>query len=165
MKRPPGSKSSIHYLRGSMKKICKSVGRRNCMSIARQALKHERVRKCILHRVGKLIRKEMENICGRKVSTILRNRSFEAMQSFSWGKLVQELEQLSPTFYRILKDCVQRKRKKVSKRGVSYAVDDNSVIGICAAILLRHRNTHMNLVQRIISSLLYSGHTSKQVCV
>ena len=40
---------------------------------------------------------------------------------------------------------------------------DNVVIDICAAILLRH-NTHMNLVQRIISTLLYGGHALKQVC-
>ena len=51
----------------------------------------------------------------------------------------------------------------MSKRGTSYAVDDTAVIGMCAAILLRHRNTHMNLVQRIISTLLYSGHAPKQV--
>ena len=53
--------------------------------------------------------------------------------------------------------------RKVSKRGTSYAVDDATVIGMCAAILLHHSNKHMNLVQRIISSLLYSGLAPKQV--
>ena len=43
-------------------------------------------------------------------------------------------------------------------------MNDNAVIGMCAAILLCHHNSHMNLVQRIISTLLYSGHAPKQVC-
>ena len=46
----------------------------------------------------------------------------------------------------------------MSGRGVSYRVTDDAIIGMCAAILLRHHNTHMNFVQRIISTLLYSGH-------
>lgn len=40
---------------------------------------------------------------------------------------------------------------------------DESIIGICAAILLRHHNPQMNLVLRIVSLLLYSGHAPKLV--
>ena len=164
MKRRPGSRHTIHYLAGSMKKIGKSVGRRNCRSIAKQVFSHQRIRKCILLKVGKLLKKDMNNICSKKTSSLLRKRTPDAMRSFAWRDLVQELEQHSPTLYQVLKDCVYKKRRKVSGRGVSYRVNDNTVIGMCAAILLRHHNTHMNLVQRIISTLLYSGHAPKQVC-
>ena len=164
MKRRPGSRHTIHYLAGSMKKIGKSVGRRNCGSIAKQVLSHRRIRKCILQKVGKLIKKDMDNICSKKASSLLRKRTPDAMRSFTWGDLAQELEQQSPILYQVLKDCVYRKRRKVSAQGVSYRVNDIAVIGMCAAILLRHHNTHMNLVQRIISTLLYSGHAPKQVC-
>ena len=164
MKRPPGSKHSIHYLTHSMKKVGRSVGRRNCSSVAKQAMSHTRIRQFILKRVGKLIRKDMERICSKQASSILRKRSPDAMKSFTWADFIQEMEQSSPVFCQILKECVHRKRRKVSKQGVSYAVDDAAVIGMSAAILLRHRNTHMNLVQRIISTLLYSGHAPKQAC-
>ena len=40
---------------------------------------------------------------------------------------------------------------------------DVAVLGVCACILLRHRNTHMNAMQRAISLVLHIGHSSKQV--
>ena len=153
MKRPPGSKHSIHYLTHSMKKVGRSVGRRNCSSIAKQAMNHTRIRQFILKRVGKLIRKDMERICSKQASSILRERSPDAMKSFTWADFIQEMEQSSPVFCQMLKECVQRKRRK-AKQGTSYAVDDAAVIGMSVAMLLRHRNTRMNLVQRIISTLL-----------
>ena len=73
------------------------------------------------------------------------------------------VKNLSSNHQHLLKDCVYRKRRKVSARGVSYRVKDVAVIGMCAAILLRHHNTHMNLVQRIVSTLLCSGQAPKQV--
>ena len=106
----------------------------------------------------------MDNVCSKKASSLLRKHTPDAIRSFTWGDLAQELEQQSPIFYQVLKDCVHRKRRKVSARGVSYRVNDNAVIGTCAAILLHHHNTHMNLVQRIVSTLLYGGHAPKQVC-
>ena len=97
----------------------------------------------------------MINICSKKVSSMLRKSTAEAMKSFAWDDLTKELEDTSPVFYRILKECVDRKRRKVSKRKTN-TIDDTTVIGMCAALLLRHRNANMNLVQRIISVLLYS---------
>ena len=163
VKRPPGSKHSVQYLTPSMKKVGRSVGRRNCRSIARQVVNHNRIRHFILGRVGRLIRKDMERICSSLVPSMLRKRTPDAMKSFSWGILAKELEDVSPVFYQILKECVQKKRRKTAKQRTSYAVDDSVVIGMCAAILLRHRNKNMNLVQRIVSALLYSGQAPKQV--
>ena len=96
---------------------------------------------------------------------MLRKRTVAAMKSFCWRDFVKELEATSPVFCAVLKECVERKRRKVSKRGTSYKVDDSVVIGMCAAILLRHRNSNMNLVQRILSTLMYGGHAPKKVHV
>ena len=148
-----------------MKKIGKSVGRRKSSSIAKQVMNHRRVRECVLRRVGKLIRKDMECACKMETSSMLRKRTVAAMKSFCWRDFVKELEATSPVFCAVLKECVERKRRKVSKRGTSYKVDDSVVIGMCAAILLRHRNSNMNLVQRILSTLMYGGHAPKKVHV
>ena len=48
-------------------------------------------------------------------------------------------------------------------RKTSHRVRQSQIIGLSAAILLRYRNHSMNLVQRILSVLLYNGHVSKQV--
>ena len=68
----------------------------------------------------------------------------------------------APTLLEILQGCVMRNKRK-KQVGMSYRVKDESVIGICAAILLRHQNPQMNLIQPIVSLLLYSGHAPKQV--
>lgn len=146
-----------------MKRIGRSVGRRNPGAIARQAMAHPKVKQAVIRVAGKLVRKEMMAMCKRDDPSVLRNSSREAMQSFSWDSLVDELQEKAPTFLQLLRGCIRTKRRLVSKTGRSYIANENTIIGLCAAILLRHRNTRMNLVQRIISVILYSGHTPKQV--
>ena len=163
MKRPRGSKHSVHYLTPSMKKLGKSVGRRNSRSVARQVVNHRHIREHVLRQLGRLIRKDMERMCNTKRPSMLRKGTLEAMKSFCWEDFEKELESNSPLFCQVLRECVTRKRRKASKRGRSYAVNDSTVIGVCAAILLRHRNANMNLVQRIVSALMYSGHAPKMV--
>ena len=76
-----------------MKKVGSSVGRRNCGSIAKQVISHTHIWQFILKRVGKLIRKDMEHMCSPKTASILRKQTSDAMKSFFWANLLQELEQ------------------------------------------------------------------------
>ena len=62
VKRPHGAKHSVHFLTPSMKKLGKSVGRRNSRSVARQVLNHRRIRENVPHQLGRLIRKDMEHV-------------------------------------------------------------------------------------------------------
>ena len=43
------------------------------------------------------------------------------------------------------------------------AQNTKTVVGVCAAIILKHRQPKMNLLQKIISLILYAGHASKKV--
>ena len=107
----------------------------------------------------------MECVCSSRFPSMSRKRTPDAMKSFSWGNLANELKEVLPVFYQVLTECVQKKRRKTksSHKCASSVVDDSTVVGMCAAILLGHRNKNLNLVQRIMSSLLYSGHALKQV--
>ena len=106
MKRPSGSKHSIHYLTPSMKKISKSVGRHNSRSITRQV-----TNQCIFGVLGKLIRKDMEHLCSTKTPSMLRKRMVEAMKSFCWDDFMKELESdILPNFERL---CVQKKEESI----------------------------------------------------
>ena len=42
--------------------------------------------------------------------------------------------------------------------------DEDLVVGVYCAILLRGRSQRMSLLQHVISLILYCGHASKQVC-
>lgn len=161
-KRKSGSKHSISYVTRSLKKLGRSVGRSNPAAIARQVLTHGKVKTEVLKAVGKLVRKEMMYLCKRKTLSLLRG-SPKSLETFSWEQLSDELCQNAPVFCQVIKMCVVRKRRKTSKKGRSNKIDDNNVTGIIAALLLRHRNQRMNLFQRIVSLVLYSGHAPKKV--
>ena len=159
-----------------LKNITKSIGRSNRRSIALQVMQDQTIRKNILTVIVSDIQKELTLMCSKGVNSILRNSTSQAMASFTWESIVDELKTHAPTLLAILRGCVtvrrrvrvgfakatparrQRRWKRKSNRCPEIAV-----LGLCAAILLRHKNLNMNLVQRIVSVLLNCGHASKQV--
>ena len=53
--------------------------------------------------------------------------------------------------------------KQADRRALLGHDDDTtSIIGVCAVILLKQRHK-MSMFQKIVSIVLYAGHTSKQV--
>ena len=122
-----------------------------------------KIKKRIIQIAGEHIRKEIKTTCGLSSISLLRDFTPERLQSFKWNDLVEEMQQSAPTLLELLRGCVLRKKRKKRVGQKSYRVKDESVIGICAAILLRHQNPQMNLIQRIVSLLLYSGHAPKLV--
>lgn len=54
-------------------------------------------------------------------------------------------------------------RKRCQAKGKSKLIDDDTVASLCAGIILRHCNSRMTPIPRIISLLLYSEHTTQLV--
>ena len=73
-----------------------------------------------------------------------------------------ELEKRAPVLHKLLSACVDARRRKRPFKS-TYRSSNAAAIGISAAILLRHRNQHMNALQHIISLILHCGHAGKQV--
>ncbi len=116
--------------------------------------------------LGRDVQKEMKSLCSKKFGSMLRASSAEAVSSFTWDKITNEVSSKAPTLYAVLQGCVDVKKPSISCRGQKWKSRHSSsstVIGMCAGILLRHRNHHMNLVQRIVALILHSGHCAKQV--
>ena len=156
-------------LTSSLKRLGRSVGRRSRRSIALQALKDSRIRKQVLAILTKDIQKELKAMCATGKASLLRAIEPAALTSFSWKALGAELQQIAPTLFSILDGSLhvhippsQMKRRKTDKlRRVSKA----AIVGLCAAILCRYRNQSMNLVQRLVSVILYKGGANKQVII
>ena len=91
-------------------------------------------------------------MCSHNVNSILRKTS--ALSSFRWVDLVNELEAHVPTLMMILNSATKTRCYRSNRIGV---------IGMCAALLLKFRYSRMSLVQKLISTILYAGHTGKQV--
>jgi len=92
------------------------------------------------------MRSEMTKICSTNCKSILRDGD---VKEFSWKKVLMELKRHAPTlvsFYSLL-------LPKASMKFICFM--------ICA--VLKKRCMHMSLVQRIISIVLYSNGTNKEV--
>lgn len=94
-------------------------------------------------------------MCTHRVDSILQQTSCESLSNFQWINLIGELQEHAPTLMTILNACTKTRRHKQNRNGV---------IGMCAAMLLKFRNNRMSLVQKLISTILYAGHSGKQVC-
>lgn len=164
------SKARLFQVSHSLKSLGRSVGRRSRSSIARQVVKDSRIRKMVVERMGKFLSQELTNIASLKTNSVLRNRSCEALEQFSWKSLLLEFEREAPNTLSLLKQCAHVKRrihKPVGEGGRSErrVPNEEAAVGMCLAILLRARSQRMNLVQRLISILLYGSHAPKQVSI
>lgn len=122
--------------------------------MAVECLKEPGTRKYLLKRIGMLVRNELISMCSDSTSSILRQQSVSELKEFSWEKLLAELRANAPVFLSIVRECTRTRRLRPNQ---------DAVLGMCAAILLKHRFSKMSLVQKILSLVLYGGHSGKQV--
>ena len=90
-----------------------------------------------------------------RARSILQSQNPDDLKHFKWDTLLCELSTYAPLLRKLLELATKTKRPQVNLK---------AVIGVCAAILINHRNSKMNLIQKITSLILYAGHASKQVC-
>ena len=136
------------------KHLGKAVARRSKRAIAAECMKDHAVQKHILKLVGKMVHAEIKKFCSDGANSILKRDDPQCIKTFSWESFNSEVSKFAP----ILKGILQATCKaRMSKTHF------NVVMCVCVALLLRNRNPRMNLIQKIISLVLYGGHSSKQV--
>ena len=133
------------------KRLGKAVARKSDMVIAGECLKRPKLRNYIINKIGKLTRVEL---CSQKNVSVLRDHSTDMLTSFSWDGFEAELLSTAPVFVSILRACTETKQPRVNR---------TAVIGMCAALILKHRFSEMSLIQKIISLVLYAGNSDKKV--
>ena len=98
----------------------------------------------------------MKVMVSDKVNSILRSQSANELKPFDWNLLIEELTLHAPYLLNILTGITKTNTPRTNQ---------SAIIGVCTAILLKHRYNRMSLVQKILSIVLYSGHASKQVTI
>ena len=73
--------------------------------------------------------------------------------SFKWEKIIQEAETVASCLLHVLKISPQTKNDKKTS---------TPIIGLIISILCYFRRS-MSIVQKVVSTILYAGHCSKQV--
>ncbi|XP_064384807.1 uncharacterized protein LOC135333715 isoform X2 [Halichondria panicea] len=138
----------------SRKHIGKAIARKSRKKVAMEALKDPTTRKYLLKMVGIELAKEVKCMSSESANSILQSQNPDDLRQFSWEMLLNELSMFAPVLRQLL-DLATNTRVRRS--------NTDAVIGMCAAILINHRNPKMNLVQRSNALVLYAGHSSKQV--
>ena len=87
-------------------------------------------------------------------NSLLKSRSSESLPGFKWHQLEAELSTHAPTLKSLLNACFST---KVARQNETY------LVSFCAAMMFKQRRPSMNLLHKILSVILYSGHCSKQV--
>lgn len=143
-----------YYMTPSRRRICKPLVRGSRCALARRCLKDRVVRKYITKGVGLSLQHEIASLCSDKVNSVLRDKSAQAIETFSWEAVIEEMKTRAPTLLSLLESCTKTKKARKNKK---------AVIGVIAAILCKHRRPTASLLQRLVSIVLYSGHASKSV--
>ena len=151
------------YQLRSLKKLGRSVGRANRSAIARQVMKDDRIRTRVVQLIGTHLGKEMKRLCTNEVTSVLRKTDSDSVQQFTVQSIIEEMKMHAPSVLTVLRGCLHGRRRSRAKKQKSRIVDVDTLVGVCCAILLRGRSQKMNLLQRIVSLILFCGHASKRV--
>lgn len=140
----------------SRRRVCKSLIKRSqcALQLARQCLQNNATRRYVTKGIGQSIQHELASLCSDKVDSILRDKSAQALETFSWETVTEEMKTRAPTLLCLLEMCTRTRKPRKNRK---------AVIGLIAAILCRHRRPTASLLQRLLSIVLYTGHSSKSV--
>ena len=147
-------KQRFYNLRGSAKKYGRSLARNNKKGLLHQILRNKRLEQHAAKRIGMAVTREVQILCSDTFMSIFRERSRASMEHFSWDTLWCELQTAAPTSVCMLQACFNTSGKSQAAK---------PVLIMLMAMILKHRNPKMNIVQSIVSLILYAGHAGKQV--
>lgn len=147
-------KPKSYVLTPRRKRVVKPLVRRSHCTVVRHCLKDLRLRNHLISGIGQILQKEVASLCSGNTTSLLNDKSVNALETFSWDDLLDEIESRSPTLLALMKWCTKTKKPRKNKK---------SIIAFLVAILCRHRRPTFSIVQRLISMILYSGHASKRV--
>ena len=86
-----------------------------------------------------MIRNELHTLCSPAAKSILGSQSLSDLSDFTWERLIKELEMHAPVLLSILRDATVTRTERPNRE---------AIIGMCAALLLKHRYFKMSLCKR-----------------
>ena len=141
-----------------MKKLGRSVGRRDRHSIACQVVKDNRLLEKVVDKIGIKLRKELIASASPDNNSSFRVTDLSSLSAFQWSDLTKDFQRTAPLLHKILEKCVASNRSK------EYKPSQHAKMAIVAGILFRNTSQCVNLLQYLLSLLFYASHIPKQVC-
>ena len=101
-----------------------------------------------------MVQSEIKLMCN--FQSVLKSKSSDDLKHFKWEMIFDELQKKAPVFLCFMMSATKTRNPRSNRI---------PVICMCTAILLKYRFKQLNLVQKVISLLLYSGNCSKEVSI
>ena len=79
---------------------------------------------------------------------------WESLISLDFDQIFEEMNSKTPTLLTLLKNCLKTKTPRSNGK---------IMLAMTAGIIFKHRRSSCSLLQRVISLVLYAGHSAKQV--
>lgn len=126
-------------------------------SFASQCMKGGSVRKFMVTAIGRILRNEIAMLCCDNFDSIMRVKTKDSVKDFDLiiSTINKELQSKTPTLLSLLQWCFKKKKK--SKFNIDV------LIATIVSIMCKNRRPSACIIQKVISLILYSGHSSKQV--
>lgn len=136
------------------KRLVKAVTRKSFKAVADSSWSNTNVQPYLKQKFYRYLKKEIKTLQSVSTNSILLHSKPEDIMSFSWGKFEEELKLSAPMLYSVFLHLTTTRSRRPNQ---------SAIICICIAIILKFRYPKMSLIHKLISSVLYSGHCSKQV--
>ena len=132
-------------------------------TIVTAIMKIEKLKEAVFTHLLQTLSNECSSLCQKKGASLFRKISLMGLSNNMWDAFMSDLESKAPTLLHIIVALVSfSDRRNILKVGTSHYPS------ICAAVavLLKERNREMCGLQSLVSVLLYTCHSEKQVhCV
>ena len=107
--------------------------------MAKQCLEDSITRKHLFELIGIKLRNEIRIMASENTGSFLQSTTTEELKSFSWSRVFEELIKHALKLLLILQACT---KIKIERKNTT------SIVGTCAVIILKHRNSKMSLFQK-----------------
>ena len=140
----------------SRRRICRPLIRRNFSSFAATTMKSGASRQAIVKMVGRMLQKEVASLCSNKSESVLGKKPSNEMGNFIdlINAIIKELQFRASTLLSLLKWALKTRRARQNC---------NVIMVMIVSIICKNRRSSVSLFQNIVTLILYTGHSSKQV--
>ncbi|XP_019861291.1 PREDICTED: uncharacterized protein LOC109589693 [Amphimedon queenslandica] len=142
----------VYKVTPSRKDAVNAYARKSKRKIATECLADKKSRQYTLSSISRTIETEVKRMSS--VNSILCSQSPDHLKFFHWDMIYNELQSKAPVLLQFLVSATNTKTKRKNRI---------AVICTCAAIILKYRYRNLNLLQKVLSLILYSSHCSKKV--
>ena len=139
------------------KHLGKAVAQKRKMAVARECCKDSGTLKYIIAIHGLKMQKEIRTMCSDNTKSFLQSQSKEKLTiGLSGINSIRNCPKTDPLYSDF---C------KLAQKPGWPDQTQKLLCRLCAAMILKHRQPRMNLLQKIISLILYAGHASPNVTI